>query len=151
MRRPNRWSTWSVSRRARLLVAALLWTLVGAGLGAAGAVFAFRGATSPGGRAAVLGAALGIGLGKGRFLLAPRARANAERIRASASRAPLTTVYTASSWLLIPLMIAVGYAVRRSGIPAAALGGIYLAVGFGLLVGAAPAWRAWRALESGRG
>lgn len=151
MPRPDSSSAWFVSRRARLLVAALLWTVVGAGLGAAGAVFTFRGATSPGGRAVVFGAALGIGLGKGRFLLAPRARANADRIRASASRAPLTTVYTTPSWLLAPLMIAVGFAIRRSGIPTVALGGIYLAVGLGLVVGAAPAWRAWRVLEEGRG
>lgn len=124
-----------------MAAAALLWTVVGAGLLAAGIRFA-----SPAGwgRAAVsiLGG-VAAGLLKGRLLLAGMAGRNAARIRSGAESRALTDLFAPSSWLLALAFVSAGAAIRRIGLPPQVLGFVYVAAGFGLLSASLSAWRAW--------
>ena len=126
------------STRTRLLAAAVVWTAVGAGLAAAGGRWLL--ATGGDGAGPALIAAGVVGWAKGRFVLGPRARANAERIAAGSETASLFEMFTPATWLLVGGMMAFGYGLRHSGLPWPVLGAIYAAVGVALLVGAVPCW-----------
>ncbi len=134
----------SLSRRSRILGAAIVWTAVGAGLASAGSVWTLDAAPTSRGAALVLVVATAAGIAKGRFLLAPRARANIARILAAGESAGALTVFAPSAWAFAVGMMALGWLLRRSGLPALALGGAYAAVGAALVVGAIPSWSAWR-------
>lgn len=141
------------TRASRLLLMALVWTAVGTGLAIAGTRWLFAAPSRP--TWAWLGIAAVAGWAKGRFLLRPRAAANAARIAATDDHRPLSEVFTPGTWGLAFGMMAAGYAVRHAGLPRALLGGLYAAVGTGLLTGSSACWSAWardgRALgESGR-
>ena len=123
------------SRSVRLVLAALIWTLVGLGLLLAG----FRLA----GLAASL-AGLALGYLKGRYLLAGMARVNAARIVSGPGRASIFTAFPLSSWGIAAFFMALGLVIRRSGLPSALVGFVYVAAGFGLLVASCSGWLAWR-------
>ena len=130
------------SRSSRLAVAALLWTLVGFGLVAAGTWFAMK----AGWKAAVPAILSGLilGLVKGWLLLAKMARENASRIESGPRSAWLGTAFTPSSWGIAGFFMVTGLAVRRSGLPLSIIGFVYVAAGIGLLVASLSGWRAWR-------
>jgi hypothetical protein len=130
------------SRRTRLLLAALAWTLVGAGLLAAGTVW--LSSARPALEAAGLAAAAAVGWMKGRFVLAPRAAANARRIEASAERASVFGFFAPSAWGLVLVMMVSGALLRRSALPRPWLGTLYAALGVALLSASGAAWRHWR-------
>jgi hypothetical protein len=134
----------AASIRSRLLVAALIWTLVGGGLFAAG----FRWTViDEGGRGwAGLVLALALGWLKGRYLLSGRAAVNARRIVAAGEGRCLGGVFEWSAWLLVLSMIGLGYVLRRSEVPRLWIGVIYAAVGSALVLASAATWRRWRAL-----
>jgi hypothetical protein len=141
-RRAVRDPHFAASRRTRLLLAALAWTLVGLGLLGAGIVWlvpARRDVLVLG-----LGAAATVGALKGRFVLAPRAAANARRIEASAERAPIVAFFAPSAWGLVLVMMASGALLRRSALPRPWLGALYAAIGVALLFASPAAWRHWR-------
>lgn len=129
------------STRVRLLAAAFVWSAVGLGLLTAGATWLI----GAGGRAryAVLLAAGAVGWAKGRFVLGPRARANAVRISVAPDPASLLRAFTPATWVLVAGMMALGYGLRHSGLPWGVVGGIYAAIGVALVVGAVPSWAAW--------
>ena len=131
----------TASRRTRLLLAALVWTLVGLGLLTAG--FLWLAPVPRQVRALALGVALLVGWLKGR-LLAPRAAANARRIEASAERASIVGFFAPSAWGLVLVMMAGGALLRRSPLPRPWLGALYAAVGVALLSASRAAWRHWR-------
>lgn len=133
-----------VSRRSRILAAALVWTAVGAGLASAGSVRTVHATPSSRVAAIVLAVAAAVGVAKGRFLLAPRARANVARILAARERDGLLSVFSPAAWAFVAGMMTLGWILRRSGLPGVALGGTYAAVGAALVVGAIPSWSAWR-------
>ena len=139
----NSWRSLTprASRGTRLFLAALLWTGVGTGLLAAGLRWIF-GAPSAAWLAAIP-AALVVGWAKGRLVLAPRARANAERIVASGESRCVGGVFPWTSWALALGMMAGGFLLRRSSIPRPWLGVLYAAVGTALVAASAHAWGRW--------
>lgn len=133
---------WPVaSRSSRLVFAAMIWSLVGAGLMVAGTWFSLSGGWLAGAAAVVIGLALGYV--KGHYLLAGMARANAARIESGPGRATIFTAFPLSSWIIAFFFMALGLVIRRSGLPPALVGFVYVAAGFGLLVASCSGWRAW--------
>ncbi|MBD3867324.1 MAG: hypothetical protein IFK94_04280 [Acidobacteria bacterium] len=135
------------SRSSRLLVAALVWTLVGLGLLIAGGRFAVASGWKPG-VAAVL-AGLILGALKGRFLLAKIARENASRIESGPATSWIGASFSLSSWGIAGFFMILGMVVRRSGLPVSLIGFVYIAAGFGLFIASCSGWRAWRRFTSG--
>ena len=130
------------SRRTRLLLAALAWTLVGLGLLTTGLVW-LSGARAVW-LAIILTAAVLVGWIKGRYLLARRATANARRIEASAERAVVLSFFAPAAWGLVLAMMAAGALLRRSALPRPWRGALYAAIGVALLSASRTAWRHWR-------
>jgi len=136
----------AASIRSRLLVAALIWTLVGAGLLAAG----FRWTVVDQGVRGWAGLAVALVLGwlKGRYVLGSRAVANAHRIIATGENRCLGGVFDWSAWVFVLAMIGLGYLLRHSDVPRPWIGVIYAAVGSALILASAGTWRRWRTLRS---
>ena len=129
----------AASIRSRLLVAASIWTLVGAGLLAAGSRWTV---VDQGVRGwAGLAVALLLGWLKGRYILTGRAAANARRIMAAGEDRCLGGVFDGSAWLFVVAMIGTGYLLRHSGVPRPWIGVIYAAVGSGLILASIGTWR----------
>lgn len=136
----------AASIRSRLLVAALLWTLVGSGLFVAGVSWTLAGQGGWGWAGMALG--LAVGWLKGRYLLAGRAAANARRIVAAGENRCLGGVFEWSAWVIVLAMIGLGYLLRHSDVPRLWIGVIYVAVGSALILASVGTWRHWRALGS---
>lgn len=136
----------AASIRSRLLVAALIWTLVGAGLLTAGVIWTLVGRGWMGWAGMAL--ALVLGWLKARYILSGRAAANARRIVAAGEGRCLGGVFEWSAWLFVLAMLALGYVLRHSEVPRSWIGVIYAAVGSGLVLASVGTWRHWRALGS---
>ncbi len=130
------------SRSSRLAAAALLWTLVGLGLVAAGAWFAMKAGWKTAVPAILSG--LVFGLFKWWLLLAKMARGNAFRIESGPRTAWLGAAFSPSSWGIAGFFMVTGLVLRRSALPLSIIGCVYVAAGFGLLVASFSGWRAWR-------
>lgn len=128
--------------RTHLAAAAGMWTLVGLGLGLAGAIWAFR-APLPWSFLLILG---GVGLGflKGRWVLGRVAGRNADRLLRRGEGRCFFSFISWGSWGLALGMMALGWLLRHSGLPRPYIGGLYAAIGSALLTGSLPLWRAWR-------
>ena len=128
--------------KTHLLAAALLWTVVGLGLTAAGLVWSF-GSALPW---SLLLAAAGVAAGtvKGRLVIRKMADWNTARIIARGDGHCLGGFLAPKTWLLIAVMMSSGILLRRSGVPRPILGVLYTAVGTGLLFGGCQLWKAWR-------
>ena len=135
----------AVSARARLYAAAGLWTAVGLALGAAGLLWSAPEAAS---HVPEIALAVLLGSVKGRFILAPVALRNAERIEGRGDGRCLFGFLSWRGWAAVPLMMGLGFALRHSPLTRVHLGVIYVALGVALLVGAFALWR--RALQAGR-
>lgn len=129
------------SQGTRLFVAALAWTGVGTGLLAAGLHWIFGAASAS--WLAAIPAALAVGWAKGRFVLAPRAEANARRIVAAGEVRCIGGIFSWASWGLALGMMVGGFFLRRSSIPRPWLGVIYAAVGAALVAASARGWSGW--------
>ncbi len=135
--------------RTHLFSAAMMWTVVGLGLAAAGIAWCF-GSALP--WALVLaGAGVAAGLVKGRFVLRTMAERNAARIIVRGDGRCLGGFLSLKTWLLVALMMTSGIILRRSAVPRPVLGVLYSAVGTALLVGCVTLWRAWRGRDKGDG
>ena len=133
----------AASIRSRLLLAALMWTLVGAGLFAAGVRWSVVG---EGGRGwAGLALALALGWLKGRYILSARAAVNARRIVAAGEDRCLGGFFDWSTWSLVLAMIGLGYVLRHSEVPRLWIGVIYATVGSALVLASLGTWKRWRA------
>ena len=133
------------SRRSRLLLAALVWTVVGTGLLITGVHWVLL---APVWWDAPVGlAALGVGWAKGRFVLAKAAEANALRIEGSAHRRFIGAAFPLGMWVMAVAMMVLGAFLRRSHMPRLWLGLIYVAVGTALLLGSRVTWSHWRRLS----
>ncbi len=130
------------SRRTRLLLAALMWTAIGTGLLVAGLHW-LLGARSAAWLAA-FPVALVAGWAKGRFVLAPRAEANALRIIRAGEERCVGGVFSWASWGIALFMMAGGIALRRSPLPRPWLGLLYSAIGAALLAASLKSWDHWR-------
>ena len=140
--------TPAASVTSRLVVAAAIWTLVGAALLAAG--LNWLSAAEPLWAVAGLAVALALGAAKGIWLLAPRARHNALRIEAAGERRCVGGVFSWSAWSFVAAMMALGAGLRYAGLPRPWLGVLYCAVGVALVAGSASVWRRVRARGRGR-
>jgi hypothetical protein len=130
----------AASVRARLLLAAGVWTAVGCGLVVAGVRWTVLSADPP--RSVVgLAAAILVGALKGRFVLARRARANARRIRRAGEVRCIGGAFTWPMWGVAAAMIAVGFALRHSPLPRYWLGLIDVAVGAALAGASLVVWK----------
>ncbi len=130
------------TRRTRLLLASLIWTLVGAGLFTAGLYWLLESGLP----AAALGLMGGLLIGglKGRFVLAPRAEANARRIIEEGDDRCLGSVFSWRTWGLVLFFITLGAVLRRSPLPSFWLGVLYTGIGSGLAGASSVSWRLWQ-------
>jgi len=128
--------------RTHLLAAALLWTIVGLGLAAAGIAWSFGSAFPWSLLLAVAGVAAGVV--KGLLVIRKMADWNTARIIARGDGHCLGGFLAPKTWLLIIIMMGSGILLRRSGVPRPILGVLYTAVGTGLLFGGWQLWKAWR-------
>jgi hypothetical protein len=137
-----------LSRRFHLLLAASIWTLVGAGLLTMGSVFWFHlpylGFLD---RQHLLGGAiaLGVGLIKGRLILDRTANRVIERIDTLTEPNPFKSVFQmfgAKTLALILAMMGIGIVLRVVGVSFEVRGLIYLAVGCALLWSCRRYWAA---------
>lgn len=128
--------------RTQVLLAAVLWTLVGAGLFTAGTVWMGR-SHSPW-LVGLLALGAGLGLAKGHLLLSRTARRAAARIARRGDGTCLGGFLSWQSWLFVVVMMTAGAMLRRSALPRTALGVVYVAVGIALLWGSRVFWAAWR-------
>jgi len=132
----------SARAKTHLLAAALLWTVVGLGLAAAGLVWSFSSALPWSLLLAVAGIAAGTL--KGRLVIRKMADWNTARIIARGDGHCLGGFLAPKTWLLVIVMMGSGLLLRRSGVPRPILGVLYTAVGTGLLFGGWQLWKAWR-------
>lgn len=125
------------SIRVHLLVAALIWSMVGLGLMTRGFLF-----VRPSGRYwfALLGA--GLGTIKSIWVLDRVARKNIRRTSRMEDGACIGSVYSFKTWGLILCMILLGRLLRLSGLPGEYIGIVYCAIGWGLFLSSRLLWQA---------
>ena len=131
------------SRRVRLAVAAFMWSGIGVGLLAAGLHWLVAAGSK--GWLVAIPFAVAAGWMKGRFLLMPRAAANAARIVALDDARCLGGAFSWPSWLLAAGMMVGGATLRHSSLPRPWLGCLYTTVGTALLASGWGSWLHWRA------
>jgi len=127
-----------VDKRVHLLLAALLWTVVGLFLLVRGRLW-----LQAVGKGWLFLPALLLGSGKSLFLLDKTAEKSINRILCFGDRTCLGAVYSIRTWLLVLAMIGTGYLLRQSSLPISLLGVLYATVGWALLLSSRLAWRAW--------
>ena len=126
--------------RTHLLVAASIWSLVGAML----VVRGFLGLAAP--ERYLFGlAGVVVGTLKSLVVLDRAARRNIERILACKEGLCLGAVYSARMWGLVLLMI-VGGRLLRAYAPATLAWLVYLAIGWALLLSSRLIWRQWKTI-----
>jgi len=125
-----------VPRRIHLLLAAILWSLIGI-------ILIFRGVSwlITVARLWIIIPALFAGTMKSLFILDHSARKGVHRILEMADGTCLGAVYSARTWVLILFMISGGMALRHSALPRELLGGLYVAIGWALFFSSRHAWR----------
>jgi hypothetical protein len=129
------------TRRLQLLLAGLMWSLVGTGLLAAGVIWTTGG--DPAGRKILfLVAAVAAGLLKSRLILDRSALKIADRIARRGEGRCLGGLLSVGSWGLVLAMILLGRILRHF-LPPAVAGVLYCAVGTGLLFSSRIPWLAW--------
>ncbi len=130
------------SSRFQLLLAGLMWSVVGAGLFSFG--FRWTVADSPVSLFLPLVAG-GIlaGAAKSKFLLDKTAHKIVARIAERGEGRCAGGFLSLRSWGLVLAMIAAGRLLRGSLLPATILGTLYVAIGTGLLLSSRHAWWAW--------
>lgn len=126
------------SPATHFLLAAVLWSFIGAYLLARGALLYDGAHFWP-----VLVALL-LGAGKARWVLARSARKNIARIQAMADNSCLGAVYSLKMWFFVLLMMLAGRGLRQVGLADMWVALVYLAVGSGLFLASWLFWRQWR-------
>jgi len=128
-----------VTVRIHLLLAALIWSVVGLALLSAGFVF-----TLQSGRVLYAFAGLVLGTFKAIFILDRVARKNIKRIKEFEDKVCIGSVYSWKTWLLVAAMVVLGRYLRRSVLPGEVVGLLYAAVGWALLLASRLMWREWK-------
>jgi hypothetical protein len=143
--RQSRLQRWKprAAGRTQLLLAAALWTIVGALLLGFGARWTFE---AFGSRTGALAVALGVvaGLLKGRFVLDRAAGRITDRIASRGDGRCAGGFLSWRSWLLVALMSGAGRLLRSGLVSHAVVGPLYTAIGTGLLFSSRTAWKRWR-------
>ena len=131
----------AASRRTHLLLAALMWTVVGSLLIYFGSRWVLR--TDTAHAHLQIAAAAVVGAAKARFVLDRSARRIVERIRVRGDGRCLGGFVSLKTWVLIALMVGTGRLLRGGVLSKHIVGLLYAAIGVALLVGARNFWRAW--------
>ncbi len=125
------------SINVHLLIAALIWSIVGLFLMSNGFLLISLAARE---WLAVLAA--GLGTVKSFFLLDRVARKNISRILRFADGTCIGSIYSYKSWGLVLVMIVLGRFLRSSVLPGEYVGALYFAVGWGLFFSSRLMWQA---------
>jgi len=128
--------------RVHLLLAAILWTVVGTALAYFGTRWAMAWESSF--VWLCLGLAAGIGVVKGRLVLHKTADRIIRRIRTRGDGRCLGGFLSPKTWAVVGGMMVAGRLLRGGLLPRVPVGFIYVAVGVALLLGSRPLWQAWR-------
>jgi hypothetical protein len=127
-----------VSVRTHLLLAALIWSLVGFFLLINGFVLvALRDHLFYGLAGMVLGSA------KSFFILDRVARKNLQRIKEFNDKVCIGSVYSWKTWVLVLGMIGLGRFLRTTVLPGDVVGFVYSAVGWALMLSSRLMWGEW--------
>lgn len=120
-----------VSRRARMAVAGLVWTAVGAMLVTWGTGW-LSGLSA---RNVTLLALTGVSIGAGAWVgMRNLAAKNIERLESMPERGSIITFISGKSWLITAFMIIMGSTLRHSAVPKVWLAVPYLAMGVALFL-----------------
>lgn len=130
----------AASRRTHLLLAAMMWTVVGALLLYFGVRWVLRTDTSY--AYVQLAAAVCVGVAKARFVLAGAAGRIVERIETRGDGHCLGGFVSLKTWALVALMVGMGRLLRGSPLSEHVVGLVYTAVGTALLLGSRYLWQA---------
>ncbi len=128
-----------VSVRTHLLLAALIWSVVGFFLLTNGLVL-----TLLNNRLWFAVAGLILGTLKTFFILDRVARKNMKRIKEFEEKVCIGSVYSWKTWLLVAAMIVLGRYLRTTVLPGEVVGLIYTAVGWGLMLASRLMWLEWK-------
>ncbi len=130
------------SSRFQLLLAGIMWSVVGAGLFSFGFRWTMAGSPVSLFLPLVAGGIL-AGAAKSKFLLDKTAHKIVARIAERGEGRCAGGFLSLRSWALVLAMIAAGRLLRGSLLPATVLGTLYVAIGTGLLLSSRHAWQAW--------
>jgi len=136
----------AAAARTHLLLAALMWTIVGCGMAVFGTRHALAMASPLAPWLAV--AAVLIGAAKARWVLAKAARRIVARIVERGEC--LGGFLSPTSWALVAVMVVSGRVLRRWLLPPAVVGLLYLAVGTALVLASLVIWRSWHDKDPSR-
>jgi hypothetical protein len=127
-----------VSIRTHLLLAALIWTVVGFFLLTNGLVLVSL-------ESHLLYGLIGLLLGTAKtfFILDRVARKNIKRIKEFADKVCFGSVYSLKTWLMVAAMIILGRFLRTTVLPGEIIGLIYTAVGWALMLSSRLMWIEW--------
>ena len=126
------------SKRTQLFLAAVLWSVVGAGLMIRGGVWLKQ----DGGYALYIPAMI-VGVVKSFMILDTAAEKILTRILQREEYSCLGGVYSWKTWVLVLFMIGMGFFLRSLILPVEVVGFVYLAVGSGLSFSARKGWSLW--------
>lgn len=127
--------------RTQLLLAEMMWTVVGTMLLSLGLFWIVRRYHGPGW--AYAAPFLLVGLLKGRFIIDRVARRTIARIRTRGDSHCVGGFFSPTSWALIVGMMVFGQVLRASPLPRATVGFLYVVVGTALLFSSRMFWKEW--------
>ena len=131
----------AASGRGHLLLASMMWTIVGTLLLAFGVRWVVQ-ANIPFGPLMLAGA-LALGVVKSRVVLDRAAGRIIDRIRARGDGKCLGGFLSLPTWGIVAVMVVVGRLMRGGTLPLNIVGFVYAAIGTALLLAARHTWRAW--------
>ena len=131
----------AASARLHLLLAALMWTVVGALLLYFGSRWVLAGRIPY--AWLWLAVVAGGGVLKARFVLEPAAGRTIERIRTRGDGRCIGGFLSVRSWIFVALMVVAGRFLRGGLAPRIVVGLVYTGVGVGLLLAVRRLWYAW--------
>lgn len=129
--------------RHQLLLAGLMWSLVGFFLFMYGSRWAFSEGKNWGSFALILAGIL-LGVAKARFILDPVAQRVTDRILKRGDGRCVGGFLSLRSWTLVAAMILFGRLLRCCLFTTALAGMVYITVGTGLMLSSRLAWKGWR-------
>lgn len=129
------------SSRLQLLLAGLMWSLVGVGLICVGTYWILSTSSHI---MDLLAISLCIGLAKSLLILDRVASRIVKRIALRGEGRCMVSFYSLRVWAIVIIMILMGRILRGTGISYSLLGLIYAAVGTSLLMSSRSIWLAWK-------
>ena len=131
----------AAQQRTHLLLAAIMWTAVGAMLALFGLRWLLH--ADPPLLVWLIIAAIVLGALKAVFVLRHAAARVINRIQMRGDHRCIGGFFSWRTWIAVAAMMAAGRLLRLSGLPLSIPGVIYLAIGAALLIAACLLWRAW--------